>query len=233
MKIKNAVVLVTGANRGLGLALAKALVAGGARKVYAAARDASAIALPGVQPIQLDVTKPEAIAAAARAYGDVDVIINNAGISRDSGLFADTSVTALRDELETNVIGPFNLTRAFAPILARNGGGAVVNVLSVLSWVTAPHLATYSVTKSAAWSLTNGIRNELRGQGTQVLGVHVGYIDTDLARNIKAPKTAPDEVARSILAALEAGNDEVVVDEFSRQVRSGLSAERGVYLGQR
>ena len=233
MKIKNAVVLVTGANRGLGLALAKALVAGGARKVYAAARDASTIALPGVQPIQLDVTKPEAITAAARAYGDVDVIINNAGISRDSGLFADTSVTALRDELETNVIGPFNLTRAFAPILARNGGGAVVNVLSVVSWVSAPHLATYSVTKSAAWSLTNGIRNELRGQGTQVLGVHVGYIDTDLARNIKAPKTAPDEVARSILAALEAGNDEVVVDEFSRQVRSGLSAERGVYLGQR
>jgi short-subunit dehydrogenase len=109
----------------------------------------------------------------------------------------------------------------------------VVNVLSVVSWVSAPHLATYSVTKSAAWSLTNGIRNELRGQGTQVLGVHVGYIDTDLTRNITAPKSAPDEVARSILAALEAGNDEVVVDEFSRQVRSGLSAERGVYLGPR
>jgi NAD(P)-dependent dehydrogenase (short-subunit alcohol dehydrogenase family) len=233
MKIKNAVVLVTGANRGLGLALAKALVTGGARKVYAAARDASTIALPGVQPIQLDVTKPEDIAAAARASGDVDVVINNAGISRDSGLFAETSVTALRDELETNVIGPLNLTRAFAPILARNGGGAVVNVLSVVSWVSAPHLATYSVTKSAAWSLTNGTRNELRAQGTQVLGVHVGYIDTDLARSITAPKNAPDDVARSILAALEAGSDEVVVDDFSRQIRSGLSAERGVYLGQR
>jgi len=233
MKIKNAVVLVTGANRGLGLALAKALVAGGARKVYAAARDASTVTLPGVEPIQLDVTKPDDVAAAARKLGDVDVLINNAGIARGSGLFADASVSALRDELETNVFGPLHLTRAFAPILARNGGGAVVNVLSVASWISAPHLATYGVTKSAAWSLTNGTRNELRDQKTQVLGVHVGYIDTDLTRGITAPKLAPDDVARSILAALEAGEDEVVVDERSRQVRSGLSAERGIYLGAR
>jgi len=233
MKIQNSVALVTGANRGLGLAFTRALLAGGARKVYAAARDANAITLPGVQPIQLDVTRAEDVAAAARALGDVDVLINNAGISRDSRLFADDTVAALRAELETNLIAPLTLIRAFAPVLARNGGGAVVNVLSVLSWVTMPQLATYSVTKSAAWSLTNGIRNELRVQHTQVLGVHVGYIDTDLVRDVTAPKNAPDDVARRVLAALEAGDDEVLVDELSRNVRNGLAAERGVYLGQR
>jgi NAD(P)-dependent dehydrogenase (short-subunit alcohol dehydrogenase family) len=230
MKIQNAVALVTGANRGLGLAFARGLLAAGARKVYGAARDPSAITLPGVQAIQLDVTRDDDVAAAARAHGDVDLVINNAGIARGSGLLAVGTIEALRAELETNVFGPLAVSRAFAPVLARNGGGAIVNVLSALSWVSLPSIATYSASMAAAWSIPNGLRNELRAQHTQVLAVHAGYIDTDLARHVTGPKVAPDDVVRAVLAALEAGQDEVLADEVSRQVKHGLSAEPGVYL---
>jgi NAD(P)-dependent dehydrogenase (short-subunit alcohol dehydrogenase family) len=233
MNTQQAVALITGANRGLGLAFAKALLAAGARKVYAAARDPRSIELPGVVPIQLDVTSADDIAQAVRAAGDVNLLINNAGIARLSPLLTGDAAAALRDELETNVIAPLQLTRGFAPVLARNGGGAVINILSVLSWVSAPHLATYSISKSAAWSLTNGLRNELRGQHTQVLGVHVGYIDTDMTSFTQAPKNPPGEVARAVLAALEAGQDEIAVDDLARQVKQGLGAEPAVYLGKR
>jgi NAD(P)-dependent dehydrogenase (short-subunit alcohol dehydrogenase family) len=229
MKIHNAVALVTGANRGLGLAFTRALLAGGARKVYAAARDPGTIQLPGVQPVALDVTRDGDVAELARALGDVDLVINNAGISRGSGLLAGDSAAALRAELETNTFGPLAVARAFAPVLARNGGGAIVNVLSVLSWLTIPQVATYGVSKAAAWSVTNGLRHELRGQGTQVVAVHVGYIDTDLARQVQGPKISPDEVARAVLAGVEAGQDEVLVDDLSRQVKLGLAAEPAVY----
>src|SRR5262245_18994986 len=155
MKIQNCVALVTGANRGLGLAFTRALLAAGARKVYAAARDASAIQLPGVQAVALDVTRDGDVAAAADALGDVDLVINNAGISRGAGLLTDGVVDALRAELETNAFGPLRVARAFAPVLARNGGGAIVNVLSVLSWISLPRVASYAASKAAAWSLTN------------------------------------------------------------------------------
>jgi NAD(P)-dependent dehydrogenase (short-subunit alcohol dehydrogenase family) len=236
MQIKNSVALVTGANRGLGLVLARQLVARGARTVYAAARDPQAVsagplgALPAIVPVRLDVTDPVQVAAAASACGDVSLLVNNAGISRHTGLLADDAIAAARAELETNVIGPLATGRAFAPVLARNGGGAIINVLSVLSWVTLPSLATYSASKAAAWSLTNGLRNELRGQGTQVLAVHVGYMDTDMAAHVPGAKTSPDDVARQILDALEAGQDEILADALSRQVKQGLSAPRGVYL---
>jgi NAD(P)-dependent dehydrogenase (short-subunit alcohol dehydrogenase family) len=229
MKIENAVALVTGANRGLGLAFTRALLAGGARKVYAAARDPSTIQLPGVTPIALDVTRDADIAAAAAAHGDIDLLINNAGIARGADLLGADTFAALRAELETNAFGPLAAARAFAPVLARNGGGAIVNVLSVLSWVTIPGVATYSASKAAAWSLTNGLRNQLRGQGTQVVAVHVGYIDTDLARHVQGPKVAPDDVARAVLAGVEAGLDEVLVDDLSRQVKQGLAAQPAVY----
>jgi NAD(P)-dependent dehydrogenase (short-subunit alcohol dehydrogenase family) len=233
MKIQNSVALVTGANRGLGLSFAKALLAGGARKVYGAARDPRTVQLEGVTPVQLDVTHADEVAAAARSLGDVELLINNAGIARGSGLFADGTVDALRAELETNVFGPLALSRAFAPILARNGGGAIVNVLSALSWVSIPSLATYSASKAAAWSLTNGIRHELRAQHTQVLAVHAGYIDTDLARAVTGPKTPPGDIVRAVLAALEAGHDEVFADDVARHVKLALSAEPGVYLAAR
>jgi len=231
MKIRDSVALVTGANRGLGLAFARALLAGGARKVYAAARDPASVTLPGVQAIRLDVTNPDDIAAAARDLGDLTLLVNNAGILRGSGFLAPGGVDAVRAELETNFFGPLALTRAFAPILARNGGGAVVNVLSALSWISLPSAATYCASKSAAWSLSNGLRQELRGQGTQLLALHVGYMDTDMVRTVTAAKSNPDDVVRQTLAALEDGREEILADEVSRQLKLGLSAEPGAYLG--
>jgi NAD(P)-dependent dehydrogenase (short-subunit alcohol dehydrogenase family) len=231
MKIQSSVALVTGANRGLGLAFARALVARGAKKVYGAARDPSSVRIPGVEPLRLDVTDPAQVEAAVRAAGDVSLVINNAGIARGANLLGDGGLEAARAELDTNVFGPLLVSRGFAPVLKRNGGGAIVNVLSVLSWVTLPALATYSVSKAAAWALTNGLRAEVAGQGTQVVALHVGYMDTDMAKHAPEPNSAPDDVVRQTLDALERGEVEVLADEVSRQVKAGLSASEGVYLG--
>jgi NAD(P)-dependent dehydrogenase (short-subunit alcohol dehydrogenase family) len=230
MKIQDSVALVTGANRGLGLAFTRALLAGGARKVYAAARDPASVKQAGVQAIRLDVTKPGEVDAAARELGDVNLLVNNAGIIRGSGFLGPQGVDAVRAELETNFFGPLLLARAFAPVLARHGGGAIVNVLSVLSWVSFPTSSTYSASKAAAWSLSNGLRNELSAQGTQVLSLHVGFMDTDMVRHVAAPKSQPDDVVRQVLVALEAGKAEILADEISRQVKKGLSADAGIYL---
>lgn len=230
MKIQNSVALVTGANRGLGLAFTQTLLAGGARKVYAAARDPASVKQAGVQPVRLDVTNSEQVAATAAELGDVSLVINNAGIIRGSGFLGEKGVEAVRAELETNFFGPVNVSRAFAPILARNGGGAIVNVLSALSWVAFPSSSTYSASKAAAWAFSNGLRNELRGQGTQVLALHVGYMDTDMVREVAAPKSKPEDVARQVLEALEAGKSEILADEVSRRLKQNLSAEPGVYL---
>ena len=229
MKIQGSVVLVTGANRGLGLEFARQAVALGAAKVYAAARDPSTITLPGVIPVKLDVTNLADVAALAVQCPDVTLLVNNAGIGRPGGFMAGDAAGLLRDQLETNLFGVLNMSNAFAAILGRNGGGAILNVLSILSWVNAPVLAAYSVTKAAAWSLTNGLRNELAAQRTQVVGLHAGFIDTDMVRSFEAPKTTPQDVVRQGYAALEAGELEVCVDEGSRQVKGGLS--HGVYLG--
>jgi NAD(P)-dependent dehydrogenase (short-subunit alcohol dehydrogenase family) len=230
MKLQNAVALVTGANRGLGLAFAKALVAAGA-KVYAAARDPASVKLPGVEAVKLDVINAAEVEALARKLGDVTLIVNNAGIAHGSSFLAPGGIEAQRAELETNFFGPLLLARAFAPALAKNGGGAIVNVLSALSWVSSPAFATYCASKSAAWSLSNGLRHELKAQGTQVLSLHVGYMDTDMVRHVTAPKANPDDVVRDTLAALEAGKSEILADDTSRMVKKGLSAEPGLYLG--
>ena len=230
MQLKNAVAFVTGANRGLGQNFVNALLAAGVKKVYAAARDPSTIRLDGVEKIKLDVTRAEDVAAAAQACGDVSLLINNAGIARGSSFLAAGSIEAARAELETNYIGPLALSQAFAPVLAANGGGAIVNVLSVLSWLNLSSAATYSASKAAAWSLTNGLRNELRAQGTQVLGLHVGFMDTDMTKGFDAPKSDPADVVRQVLEALVAGREEVLADEVSRQVKQGLSADPGSYF---
>lgn len=233
MKIQDSIALVTGANRGLGLAFTQALVAGSALKVYAAARDPASISLAGVQPIRLDVTKSEEVAAVAQSLGDVTLIINNAGILRGSGFLGDDGLVAARAEFETNFFGPLTVARAFAPILAKNGGGAIINVLSALSWVSMPTSSTYCASKSAAWSLSNGLRQELRGQNTQVLSLHVGFMDTDMARRVSAPKSKPEDVVAQALAALEAGQSEVLADDVSRRIKQHLSDEPGVYLESR
>lgn len=233
MKVENATVFITGANRGIGLAFARAALARGARKVYAGARNPSSVTLPGVVPIQLDVNSPADVASAAQQAGDVTLIINNAGIAHYGGLLADDAEASVRKQLDTNVFGVLRVSRAFAPVLAANGGGALLNVASVASWVTMPTLAAYAVTKSATWSLSNGLRNELRGQGTQVLTLHMGFVDTDMTQGIDMPKSSPEDIVARALDALEAGADEVLADEMTQHVKLGLSAQPGIYVRDR
>lgn len=230
MQLKDSVVFVTGANRGLGLAFAQAALAAGARKVYAAARDPASVTLPGAVPVRLDVGNAEQVAAAVRDCGDVTLLVNNAGISMGSSFLASPdAIAAARAEFEVNFFGPWALASAFAPVLKANGGGAIVNVLSALSWVSFPSVATYSASKSAAWSLTNGLRNELRAQGTQVVALHVGYMDTDMTRGLDAPKSSPADVARVTLEGVEAGAFEVLADDISKQIKQSLSSATPAY----
>lgn len=232
MKIENAVVLVTGANRGIGLAFAQALLARGARKVYAAARNPATVTLPGVEPLQLDVTKPEEVAAAVQRASDVTLVINNAGIAQPGGFLAQDGQEVARRIFETNFFGVLNVSKAFAPVLKANGGGALLNVLSVASWVNGGELAAYAASKSAAWSLTNALRYELAGQKTQVLGLHMAYVDTDLTRGFEVQKSSAEDIVQRALDGLEAGADEVLADALTQQVRQGLAAPRPVYLPQ-
>ncbi|HEY9109034.1 MAG TPA: SDR family oxidoreductase, partial [Roseateles sp.] len=203
MQLRNAIVFITGANRGLGRAFAQAALAAGAAKVYAAARDPASIDLAGVVPVALDVTDADQVATAAAQCGDVTLLINNAGISQSVGVLAADAIDVARHHFDTNVFGVWALTQAFAPVLKANGGGAVLNVLSVLSWVTLPGLAPYSASKAAAWALSNGLRAELKAQGTQVTSLHVGYMDTDMTRGLETPKSSPADVARAALAGVE------------------------------
>ena len=230
MKIKDAVVLVTGANRGLGRAWARLLLDAGARKVYAGARDTRSIDLPDVIPLELDITHPEQVRRAAAECSDVTLLINNAGIVRGGALLDDEAPERARQELDTNLFGTLSMCSAFAPILAANGGGAIVNVLSVLSWISIPGGATYSISKAATWSMTNGVRIAVKEQGTLVVGVHVAFMDTDMTAGIDAPKASPQDVVAQAIAALEAGQEEVLADALTREVKLGLSRERGIYL---
>lgn len=231
MQIKDSIALVTGANRGLGKAYVKALLNAGVKKVYAAARDIGSIeAAPGVVPLKLDVTKPEDIQAAVASANDVNLLINNAGINGRNGPSAgDIDIDTLRLELETNAIGPLATSLAFAPILAANGGGAVVNMHSALSWVNLPNTITYSASKAAVWSLTNGLRLQLAGQGTLVVGVHVAFVDTDMTRGLEGvPKADADEVVACVLSGIENNETEVLADGTAQAIKQNLS--NGIYL---
>lgn len=230
MQLSDSVVFITGANRGIGLAFAREALERGARRVYAAARDPASVRLPGVLPIQLDVTDDAQVARAARECGDVTLLVNNAGVAATGGFLADTGLASARHQLETNFFGPLRMAQAFAPVLARNGGGAVLNVLSVASWLNRPLLGVYGATKSAAWALTNGLRHELRVQGTRVAALHMGFVDTDLTRGIDMPKSTPEEIVRRALDALEAGQEEILADEAARQVKLSLSTPAAAYL---
>ncbi|RYX94533.1 MAG: SDR family oxidoreductase [Comamonadaceae bacterium] len=230
MKIENAVVLVTGANRGIGRSFVRELLARGARKVYAGARDPSTITEAGVTAIPLDVNRADSVAGAVKLAPDVTLVINNAGIAQPGGFLAPDSEEVARRIFETNFFGVLRVSKAFAPILKANGGGALLNVLSVVSWINGGELAAYAASKSAAWSLTNALRSELAAQQTRVLALHMGYVDTDLTRGFEVPKSSPTEIVARALDGLEAGLDEVLADDITQQVKLGLNAARPVYL---
>ncbi|MFD9004536.1 SDR family oxidoreductase [Streptomyces sp. NPDC059582] len=224
MDIRGSTALVTGANRGIGLAFAQALLDHGAVKVYAGVRDPETVRDPGLVALRLDVTDEEQVAAAAAAAGDVSIVINNAGVVGGPSLL-EGSFDGARREMEVNYFGTWAVSRAFAPVLAANGGGALVTMLSVASWVANRALPSYAASKSAQWSLTNAFRLALREQGTLVVGVHAGYVDTDLTAGIDSPKILAADVAEMTMAALLADEPEVLVDERTRQVRAALSGD--------
>lgn len=229
MKIAGATALVTGANRGIGREFASRLLESGASKVYATARRPELIDIPGVEAIRLDVTDWPSIAAAAAMAPDVDLLVNNAGVSTFSNLLTG-DLDNIRLEMETHFFGTLGVTRAFAPALAANGGGAIVNVLSALSWTAYDGVNAYAAAKAAGWSLTNGIRLELAEHGTLVTGVHLGAADTDMTRDYDGPKVDADEVVRLALEGVEAGQFEVLIDETARQAKVAAGSDpRDVY----
>ncbi|MEU5184344.1 SDR family oxidoreductase [Streptomyces longwoodensis] len=227
--IKGAVVLVTGGSRGLGRAFVDELFARGAAKVYATARDPRTVTHPDAVPLALEVTDPDSVAAAAARAQDVTVLVNNAGVSL-GGSFLDSPVEDVRREFETNFYGPLLVTRAFVPVLERNGGGHVLNVHSVLSWLGVA--GPYSASKAALWSQSNSLRLELRPRGIAVTGLHVGYVDTDMAADVDAPKSDPCDVAARALDGVESGAHEVLADDISRQVKAGLAGDLAVLYPQ-
>jgi NAD(P)-dependent dehydrogenase (short-subunit alcohol dehydrogenase family) len=232
MKIEGSVALVTGAGRGLGRAFARELVSRGAARVYGAARDPATVTEPGLTPVRLDITDAERVAQVARELADVSLLVNNAGVMKASTFMNAPSLEAARLEMETNYFGTLSMCRAFAPVLAANGGGAVVNMLSIVSFFTNPLNASYGASKAAELSLTNGIRVELAHQGTQVVAVHAGFIDTDMAAGIDVPKISPESVARQTFDAVEAGGIEVLADERTRTMKASLSRDHELIYPQ-
>jgi NAD(P)-dependent dehydrogenase (short-subunit alcohol dehydrogenase family) len=221
MDITTSRALVTGANRGLGRRLAEELVTSGA-KVYAGARNPDAIDVPGAIPIQLDVTDPASVAKAAESAGDVTLLINNAGSSTLATLLGG-DLADIRLEMDTHFYGTLSVIRAFAPHIQANGGGTILNILSVLSWVSIPTSGAYSAAKSAEWALTNGARVELADRSIRVASLHVGYMDTDMAAHIEDAKLDPAAVAKQAIDGIAAGDYEIIVDDLSRTVRAGLA----------
>jgi NAD(P)-dependent dehydrogenase (short-subunit alcohol dehydrogenase family) len=224
MELQNATALVTGANRGIGAEFVRQLLARGATKVYAAARRPETIPSNNVRivPVRLDITDENMVADVAKAAADVDVLINNAGIVTVQNLVTG-DLDAIRLEMATHFWGTLSMTRAFAPILARNGGGALLNVMSIGSFQVFPGNGAYAAAKAAEWQLTNSTRLELTAQGTQVVGLHLSATDTDMLAGIDMAKNDPADVVRDALDGLESGADEVLADAETKAVKALLT----------
>jgi NAD(P)-dependent dehydrogenase (short-subunit alcohol dehydrogenase family) len=219
-RIQGAVALVTGANRGIGRALTEALLNRGARKVYATARNPEALRSLGDErliPLRLDVTDADQIRAIAEAVSDVEILFNNAGVALARGIADSTVLDQARREMEVNYFGPLQLLRRLAPLLARNGGGAVVIIGSTAGLTNVPFIATYSASKAALHSLTQAARVFLAAHGTAVFGVYPGPVDTDMSRELAMPKASPRNVAFAILEGVEAGHEDIFPDPFAMQ----------------
>jgi NAD(P)-dependent dehydrogenase (short-subunit alcohol dehydrogenase family) len=227
-RIEGTTALVTGANRGLGKAFVQALLDRGAAKVYAGARDPGTVDVTDarVVPVQLDITNFDDVAATARDCSDVSLLVNNAGAMLVRPFLSAPDMSAARTEMETNYFGTLAMARAFAPVLGAAGGGSLVNMLSVVSWYAPPFNASYCASKSAQWALTNALRVELRTQGTLVVGVHAGFIDTDMAAAVDDPKISAHEVAGQTLDAIEKGQPEVLTDEWTRHVKNSVATDQ-------
>ncbi|MGX6601454.1 SDR family oxidoreductase [Micromonosporaceae bacterium Da 78-11] len=222
MDLTNSVAVVTGANRGLGRHFAAQLLQRGA-KVYAGSRVLEAVDLPGAIPLQLDVTDPASVERAAKVAGDATFLINNAGSATGQPLI-DGDLDLIRLEMETHYFGTLAVTRAFTPVIEANGGGAILNVLSVLSWYHPAGLGAYSAAKAAGWALTAATREQLAPRGITVSGLHVGYMDTDMAASVPADqKIDPAVVAALALDAVAQGLPEILADDLTRTVKAGLS----------
>ncbi|MFK0113804.1 SDR family oxidoreductase [Streptomyces sp. NPDC091217] len=223
MEIKGSVALVTGANRGIGRAFVRALIEHGAAKVYAGVRDPAAVTGADLVPLRLDVTDPEDVAAAAETADDVTIVINNAGIASGDTRLLEGSFDGARQAMEVNYFGTWAVCRAFAPVLGRHGGGALVNMLSMTSWTGRPDFPGYAASKAAQWSLTDSLRQGLREQGTLVVGVHAGFVDTELSARVGEPKITAAEVAEQTMQAITADRTEVLADEPTRLLKAALS----------
>lgn len=238
MKIAGAVALVTGANRGLGRTFVETLLSRGAAKVYAGARDADSlqplVALHGdkVVPLRLDVTDQAQVDAAAAAAPDVTLLVNNAGVLEGAGLLEAGSVAPLQWELDVNVVGLGRMALAFVPAIETNGGGAIVNMLSVASLATVPHFGTYAASKMAAMALTQGLRCDLHDRGIEVFGVYAGFIDTGMIAFVTMDKTSPEQVAARTWDGVEAGTPDIDVDDRSAMVRRRMREEPEVLAGE-
>lgn len=224
MNIEGSVALVTGSGRGLGREFVRQLHERGARRIYATSRTEPVSDLPGVETRALDVTDPGQVARAAQRAGDVSLLINNAGVSTMTPLVTG-DLAAIRRELDTHFWGTLSMVRAFAPVLAANGGGAVLTMLSALSWRTYDGAGAYAAAKAAAWSLTDSVRLELAGQGTQVVGLFAGAIDTDMTAGFDIPKADPVAVVRAALDGVAAGQLEVVVDDTAAGAKASLTGD--------
>ncbi|MFD3493937.1 SDR family oxidoreductase [Streptomyces sp. NPDC058690] len=220
--LEGAVVLVTGGNRGIGKAIVDELLTRGVKKVYATARNPQPSTDARVVPLALEVTDLASIEALVAAAPDVTVLINNAG-SNAPDTYLDVPIEDIRNVFETNFFGPLNVTRAFVPVIERNGGGHILNAHSALSWI-ARHGA-YSATKAAFWLQTNAIRLELLDRGIGVTGLHMGYVDTDMTAGVTQPKSKPADIAKEALDGIEKGAFEVLADETSRQAKAALSGD--------
>lgn len=228
MNTKDSIALVTGANRGIGRAFVVALQRAGAKKIYAGARDIASLdeIAAGdperIVPLAIDVTDADTIRAAVNRAPDVNLLINNAGLARFAGLIAATDLDAARAEMEVNYFGPLAMIRSFAPTLKANGGGAIINLGSIASHVNFPVLGSYSASKAAAHSLTQGVRAELRAQGTRVIGVYPGPVDTEMAAPFEMDKAPPAQIAEAALAAAIEGIEDLFPDDMSAELRTNL-----------
>jgi NAD(P)-dependent dehydrogenase (short-subunit alcohol dehydrogenase family) len=231
MEINDCVGLVTGGNRGIGEGFVRVLLESGARRVYAGSRDPAAAGhlvreFPGrCVALELDVTDAAEVAAAAQQCGDVNLLVNNAGLFLNQLLVGAPDMSAARQEMEVNYFGTLAMCRAFAPVLARNGGGAIVNVLSAAAIVSVPNMGGYAPAKAATRSLSGAVRAELAGQGTQVTALIVGSVDTRMAAHVQGAKEKPEDIARAGLRAVTRRIDELDTDRMATEVRAALSLD--------